>query len=300
MGICPVQFYMEANMAIQKAGVILLNTNNHKVGLVYRNKQNDYSFPKGHLEPNETLQQCAIRETAEETKRDCRLLSDNEIGVIRYNTTEQGDPCEVHMYVAIDTGHSDNTSWDTHDLKWVDWGSVEKKLTYQNLKDFWNSVKNTLKEPLGFLRSDVTRAHLGVYGIIKQNNQILLIKKARGPYTGLYDLPGGTPENNETPEETVTREIKEETNCDVISKTNKREHTVLFNQFTPASGLTGCMQHTGILFDITVNGNPATTGDGLDSNGAEWVDIDTLSPANASPFTLLACGQTNCGAEIVK
>ena len=287
-------------MAIQKAGVILLNTVNHKVGLVYRDKKNDYSFPKGHLEPNETLQECAIRETAEETKRDCRLLSDKELGIIRYNTTEVGNPCEVHMYLAEDIGPSDNTSWDTHDLKWVDWGSVEKKLTYQNLKNFWNNIKEKMKKPLGFLREDVTRAHLGVYGVIKKDNKILVIKKARGPYTGLYDLPGGTPENTETPDETVTREIKEETGCDVTTKSNKRQHTILFNHFTKESGLVGCMQHTGILFDITVNGNPATTGDGLDSNGAEWIEIQTLSVKNASPFVLMACNQSDCGADIVE
>ena len=42
-------------------------------------------------------------------------------------------------------------------------------------------------------------------------DKILLIKKARGPYTGLYDLPGGSQEKNETFEETLIREIKEET-----------------------------------------------------------------------------------------
>ena len=131
-------------MLTQKAGVVLINPENHKIGLVYRTKQNDYSFPKGHLEANETLQECAIRETAEETKRDCKLLSDKEIGIIRYQSPKES--CEVSMYLAEDTGHSDNTSPEVHDLEWVDWADVENMLSYQNLKDFWKRVKDYVKD----------------------------------------------------------------------------------------------------------------------------------------------------------
>lgn len=142
-----------------------------------------------------------------------------------------------------------------------------------------------------FLHSFVTRSHKGVYGIIRRNNQILVIRKARGPYTGLYDLPGGSPEPGETEEQTVAREIKEETNCDLISYQNKREKTIFFSQFTKASGEVGCMQHTGVLFDVDVAGEPTTKGDGLDSDGAIWIDIDTLSSQNATPFVLMGCGK---------
>ena len=39
---------------IKKAGCVLVNIETRQVGLVYRNKKNDYSFPKGHLEMGET------------------------------------------------------------------------------------------------------------------------------------------------------------------------------------------------------------------------------------------------------
>ena len=133
-------------MITKKAGVVLFNPQNHKIALVYRDKQNDYSFPKGHLEANETLPECAIRETAEETKRDCKLVSDKEIGMIRYESPRES--CEVYMYLAEDIGHSDNTSPEVHDLKWVNWADVEGLLTYQNLKGFWNKVKESVKSYL--------------------------------------------------------------------------------------------------------------------------------------------------------
>ena len=81
-------------MSTLKAGVVLLNLKNHKIGLIYREKQNDYTFPKGHLEKGETLQECAIRETAEETKRDCVLLYEDPIGIITYQTP-QGEECKT-------------------------------------------------------------------------------------------------------------------------------------------------------------------------------------------------------------
>jgi len=62
-----------------------------------------------------------------------------------------------------------------------------------------------------------THSHFGIYGYVKKDDSILLIKKARGPYKGMYDLPGGGPEENETNEETFIRELKEETGLDVIS-----------------------------------------------------------------------------------
>ena len=45
--------------------------------------------------------------------------------------------------------------------------------------------------------------HLGSYGLILDNDNIVLIKKHGGPYNGKLDLPGGTIEFGETPEEFV-------------------------------------------------------------------------------------------------
>ncbi len=45
-------------------------------------------------------------------------------------------------------------------------------------------------------------------------NKILLIKRTTPPFIGYWALPGGRAEIGETPEQTVLREVKEETGLD--------------------------------------------------------------------------------------
>ena len=47
------------------------------------------------------------------------------------------------------------------------------------------------------------------------NNEILLIKRATVPFKGFWALPGGRVDPGETVEETVVREVKEETGLNV-------------------------------------------------------------------------------------
>lgn len=56
----------------------------------------------------------------------------------------------------------------------------------------------------------------GAYGIIVQSSKILLTQKKSGPYKSLWGLPGGAIEFGETPEETLKRELMEES-CIAIS-----------------------------------------------------------------------------------
>lgn len=137
----------------------------------------------------------------------------------------------------------------------------------------------------------ITKTHFGVYGIIKQKNKLLLIKKMRGPYTGLFDLPGGGPEDGETHEQTLIREIKEETGCDVISMQNKQFKSIVFSDFTKQSGETGVLQHNAVLYDTTIKGEPSVTGDERDSGGCVWVDVADLTQQNATPYALMAANK---------
>ncbi|MBP5161175.1 MAG: NUDIX domain-containing protein [Alphaproteobacteria bacterium] len=132
-------------MTTLKAGTIFINVKTGKIGMIYRSKYGDYTFPKGHLEAGETLQECAIRETAEETKRDVELLLPKRPYLIQY-TTPKGEVCKTYMYLAKDIDKSDNTSWDAHDLVWLTPKEVADKLTYDNLRRAWLKMRPRLSK----------------------------------------------------------------------------------------------------------------------------------------------------------
>ena len=74
---------LKSKKLVKKAGCILINLQEKEIALVCRN--GEYSFPKGHLEKGETLAECAIRETKEETGHDCHLVSNKELSKIYYS-----------------------------------------------------------------------------------------------------------------------------------------------------------------------------------------------------------------------
>ena len=126
--------------AVIKSGTILINCATKQVGLVYRKKHNDYSFPKGHQEEDESILECAIRETEEETQRLPEILT--QLPTLTY-TDSAGDECAAYWYIARDLGKS-HKQFDEglkHELVWIDFNEVENKLSYDNLKQLWNSAK---------------------------------------------------------------------------------------------------------------------------------------------------------------
>lgn len=127
---------------VRKAGCILINSENKTVALVYREKQNDYTFPKGHLEENESLIECALRETAEETKRAAKILEEEPIYIEKYKNTKED--VEVYYYLAKDIGPSDNTSTDTHKTIFLSYIDIKNYLTYDSTKELWKTISEKL------------------------------------------------------------------------------------------------------------------------------------------------------------
>lgn len=122
------------------------------------------------------------------------------------------------------------------------------------------------------------RKHLGIYLIIERGDKVLLVQKTRGPYTGMMDLPGGTPEFGESPEETVLREAEEELGLQFLNGQIILEQALAFLYENNAFQL----HHTGIIFRYTGSVENIRDQDLIssDSGGFRWVarNSPNLSP----------------------
>ena len=132
----------------------------------------------------------------------------------------------------------------------------------------------------------VRSTHVGAYGFIIRDNQIALIKKARGGYTGLLDIPGGGIEHTETPVEALKRELMEEAG---VTVKNYELLTATSRTFTwqMEENVMEDLHHIGILYKVEVEEDTLKSeADGLDSNGCEYYEISELHAKDITPFAL--------------
>lgn len=132
--------------------------------------------------------------------------------------------------------------------------------------------------------------HLGAYGLIIEDNKIVLIKKVGGPYNGKLDLPGGTIEWGETPEETLIRELNEEVGIDVIKYELFDANSIVFEWIHKGELERG--HHLGIFYKILDYKNELLENINIDeknddSLGAKFYEIKKLKKSELSDIAKL-------------
>lgn len=129
--------------------------------------------------------------------------------------------------------------------------------------------------------------HIGAYGVIINNDEIALIKKARGGYTGKLDLPGGGIEHDETPLVAMHRELMEEAGVEVVEEELIDATSVTFTWLDDDHYED--LHHIGIIYKVkTKTLDLKEDPDGIDSNGCNFYKIEELQKENLSPFATYA------------
>ena len=132
--------------------------------------------------------------------------------------------------------------------------------------------------------------HLGAYGLIIEERKIVLIKKKGGPYNEKLDLPGGTIEWGETPEQTLIRELNEEVGIDVTNYELFDANSVVLEWMHKEE--LEKVHHLGIFYKILDYNNDVLEKIKIDeknddSLGARFYEIDKLRKNELSDIAKL-------------
>ena len=123
---------------VEKAGAIVLHhADSAKIALIYRAKEKDWSFPKGHIESDETPLAACIREVEEEIGLKVNMLfqlPDNEY------LHKTGRKIITHMYLVRSKGGNFIPEHPGDKIEWTDIQEVKNRLVYDNLKNYYQSI----------------------------------------------------------------------------------------------------------------------------------------------------------------
>ncbi|MFB7907990.1 MULTISPECIES: NUDIX hydrolase [unclassified Kitasatospora] len=97
-----------------------------RIAVIHRPKYDDWSLPKGKLDPGEGVVEAALREVREETGFDCLLGP--ELPVQHY--LAQGRPKEVRYWAAVPTVGAFRPNREVDRLDWLPAGKARARLTH--------------------------------------------------------------------------------------------------------------------------------------------------------------------------
>ena len=124
---------------------------------------------------------------------------------------------------------------------------------------------------------DELNIRVGVYAVIIEDNKILLTRQWDG-----YSLIGGGVEKGETIEESIVREVKEETGLTIMPDKIIHQATTFFKRNAEAQANQSIQLYfTHSQLYGQINNDNITDSEKTYTNGTpEWVDLDKIEDIN--------------------
>jgi 8-oxo-dGTP pyrophosphatase MutT (NUDIX family) len=140
----------EMNEIVAAGGVVIDTTraNSPVVLLVHRPDYDDWSFPKGKLDPGEMIEQAALREVKEETGLDCRIV--RGLLQVRYSYQNRGGRRRlkvVHYFLMEPVaGRITVNLHEVDAAQWFEVGEAAGKLSYGHDRELLASVFGPVRD----------------------------------------------------------------------------------------------------------------------------------------------------------
>jgi 8-oxo-dGTP diphosphatase len=108
-----------------------------RVAVVHRPRYDDWSLPKGKLDPGETDEEAAVREVHEETGLRCRL--GRELSPVSY-TDRKGRSKRVRYWVMEPEDGEFEPNEEVDELRWLAPGEAAELLSYPRDRDLLGEI----------------------------------------------------------------------------------------------------------------------------------------------------------------
>jgi len=135
---------------IRAAGGMLVRRTRHgllEVVVVHRPGREDWSYPKGKVEPGETFEDCALREVLEETGMRCRL--GRFVGHTEYRDRKDRPKIVAYWLMAPESGFFYPND-EVDELRWLEVDAARDLLSYERDRDLL-AVLSSLDDDRAFV-----------------------------------------------------------------------------------------------------------------------------------------------------
>lgn len=137
----PIKIFDE-NKKLLKAGGVIVRERDGQREVLLIGFDGDYSFPKGHVEVGDLLEEEAIRECFEETGLKTKIIK--KLPTLEYQNTETGDYIVIHFFHMEVVSGELKSEYNDMTLEWVPIDRAENMFSYPNLREYMKSIKSTL------------------------------------------------------------------------------------------------------------------------------------------------------------